>query len=158
LPNHYAFDYDASDLKTAIYGTTAGGTLTAVQVDDTGRTVITGNTLDIISGHVTSTSTQASLDVDSTAYSLWPADGVDVSEDTMVTFAVFPVNSDVKYKIQISPDNSTTVYWKDDTNTTIVASGNLSTLVTKTYLKYAALAYTANYDSATANVWYQTQK
>jgi hypothetical protein len=153
MPNNYVFDYDANDHKSTIYGLTTGNTCLPVQVDSEGRVVVTG----VVSGHTTSSSTQTGLSVDSSGYSLWPTTGVDVSQDTMVTFAVYPTNSDVKIKIQVSPDNSSTAYWKDDVTATVATYGNMATLVTKTYLKYAALAYTANVNSASLNVWYQTQ-
>lgn len=153
MPNNYVFDYDASDLRATIYGQTSGGTLTSVLVDDAGRVVVTGDLNNVIAGHATATSTTA-LTVNSTGFSLWPETGVDVSQDTMVTFAVYP-SSDLRFKIQVSPDGVT--YWKDDTAATVVQSGNLATLVTKTYLRYAAIAYQAAVDTSSLIAWYQTQ-
>jgi hypothetical protein len=153
--NNYVFDYNANDLKTSIYGTTSGNTITPVLVDTNGAVVVTGSLNNVIAGHSTASS-NSTVSGTTVAYNIWPEpSGLDISQDTLVTFAGEPLLADANLKIQVSPDGNT---WSDDITPAVTAtSGQLATLATKTYMKYAALAYESITTAGSINVWYQTQ-
>ncbi|MEW5867081.1 MAG: DUF6385 domain-containing protein [Bacillota bacterium] len=106
-----------------------------------------------IGGHAFSDVSQAGISVTLTSYTR--ATSRDVSDKTMVTFAVKNTGScDVIAKLQISPDNTS---WTDDSAEVTITADQLQTFVTKTYLRYATIAYRASASASTIDIWYQAQ-
>ncbi len=150
MPNNFAFDMVAQDMKTLIYGM-YGTTPVAISVDSQGN-------LDIGVAYTSSNVTVGNVAAGDTGTTLV----LNSSEKSLYSYYVKNTSTDatIRVKLQVSP-TTTASYYTDDTPTYVeIACGSAAVLVPKYYLAYTRLYYEnidATYD-ATLVAYYDARQ
>ena len=140
MPNNFAFNMVAQDMKTLIYGLN-GTTPVAIAVDAQGN-------LDIGVSFTSSNTTVGSIAAGDTGTTLV----LNSSEKSLYSYYVKNTSTDatIRVKLQVSP-TTTASYYTDDTPTFVdIACGAAAVIIPKYYLAYTRLYYQnidATYDA-----------
>ncbi len=131
MPNNYAFDMVAQDMKALVYGLN-GTTPVAIAVDSQGN-------LDIGVAFTSANTQIGGIAAGDTGTALV----LNSAEKSLYSYYVRNTSTDasIRVKLQVSPTTAA-AYYTDDTPTFVeIASGNAAVLVPKYYLAYTRLYY-----------------
>ena len=150
MPNNFAFDMVAQDMKTLIYGMN-GTTPVAVAVDAQGN-------LDIGVAYTSSSTTIGSIAAGDTGAALV----LNSSEKSLYSYYVRNTSTDatVRVRLQVAPTTAAAYYVNDTPTYVDIASGTAAVIVPKYYLAYTRLYYEnidATYD-ATLVAYYDARQ
>ena len=172
MPNYAAFNTNADDLRTLIFGND-GTTSRAVAVDTDGRLLIaidsgtvtavegatiTGGTLDSI----TSISQKSFVEISELGITTGDAFTALAEVDTSVlgTYSFFVYNSGAnEADVQVEISANGTNWFVDVTSASPIGSGEVDVLVPKRFLKYTRLSYRSTNagQSTTLDVYFNAQ-